>query len=569
VLFLDDVIRPCRVELKPFALIGDSKEQDEPKSAGEYVVNNSVKCLYCEFVCKSNLSMDSHLRSVHKCLRKCNECKIYFRRLVELEKHLDEVHAETPSKCMYCEEVLNRKNSRLRKHVKECHSNVTIWCCSNGNCSSQFFTEHERNKHFSRAHQNNSKIIYSCIYDNCKMSFKFTSQLIIHFKNEHNGIYFRCDYKKKCASYFTNKEEMVKHIKNIHETFPAHANKRINCLYCHRMVFVTQIPNHTEEYHKDKKHFRCRYSFCFTYFKSQQEQQEHDAQVHSLKGKGAKKCHLCQMIVPHCNMRRHLRVKHKNESINFCKYMCGYFGSMDELNKHYTESHESETNRMKCVYCGLFYIKEAILMHVKCKHKSQAIKCTYPCRTYFLSLADRNKHIVKVHSKAPIIGDNICIYCKKGLSSKDTLRQHVLAVHKQLFIKCSLRGCGKYFLSQSDLGKHFLENHQENEDVKLLKCLKCNYKTNRKFSLNQHIERKHGTVKVTCPKCSNVFKSKILLNAHLDSVHQHKRMKCNHCKQDVLNLRLHQRWTKCTQCQKVTPCIFQTREHVRMCNVKK
>jgi hypothetical protein len=515
-MFLDDVIRPCRVDLKPFASIGVSKELDGPKPAGEYV-DNSVKCVYCEFVCKNISFMDSHLRIVHKCLRKCHECNIYFPRIVDLKEHLDEVHAETPNKCMYCEEVLHRKNSQLRKHVKECHPNVEVWHCLYGKCCMQFFTEHEQSDHFARAHTKMCLPMHHCIFNNCKMSFKRTELLTEHFKNKHNGIFFRCDYNKKCTSYFTNKKDMVMHIKKIHETFPAYASKRMKCLYCDKMVIVKQLLNHTEKHHKGKKHIKCRYFTCYVYFKSEQEQQEHEAQAHSLKRRGAKKCRICHMTVP-LQMRLHIIEKHNNELISFCKYKCGYYGYMDELDIHHAEPHTR--NEVKCIYCGLFSKKIAFMDHVKSKHESQAIKCTYKCREFFLTIADRNKHILEVHSNAPIILRHICIYCKNEFCSKDRLRNHVQNVHKQVCIMCSLRGCSEYFSSQSDLNNHFLEKHKEKEDAKMFKCLKCNYTTMSKWHLRGHISRIHGKDKVSCPLCSKVFKSNFSLGIHLKKVHK-------------------------------------------------
>jgi len=562
---LDDLIRPCRVELKSFASTGDATEQEETKPDGEYVLDNSLKCVYCEFVCKRVSHMDSHLRVVHKGFRKCSDCNIYFPRKVDLQKHLDEVHAETPDKCMYCGEVLHRKNAQLRKHVKECHSNVKIWHCSYGQCSKQFFTEHEQSNHFSRAHKKMSSVSHHCIFDNCEMSFKRTVTLTEHFKNKHNGIYFRCNFNKQCSLYFTNKNDMVVHIKNIHETISAFGIKRIKCLYCDEMVRDLQY--HTEQHHKGKKQIKCRYVRCYVYFKSEQEQQEHEAQAHSLNRKGAKKCRLCQMTVL-VKMRRHIVAYHKNELISFCKYKCGYYGSMDELDIHHAQPHKRDEMH-QCIYCGLFFTKYSIPAHVKSKHRSQAIKCTHPCRTFFLTKADRNKHIVEKHSKAPINLRHFCIHCKKNLGSKGRLRDHVQNVHKQVCFMCSLQGCSEYFSSQSDLKNHFLEKHKEREDAKRFKCPKCNYTSVSKGHLQGHILIVHGRDKVSCPQCPKVYKSKLSMDRHLDAVHKQKRMTCNHCNHNVRKLKLHQRWTKCTNCQKVTLCITQTNQHMKVCSLSK
>lgn len=138
-------------------------------------------------------------------------------------------------------------------------------------------------------------------------------------------------------------------------------------------------------------------------------------------------------------------------------------------------------------------------------------------------------------------------------------------VHKNNYIGCSLRGCREYFLSQSDKDKHYLEMHQEKEAKKLLKCLKCNYKTGIKKHLSDHTERKHGTTKITCPKCYVVFRSKISLDVHVLRVHKSQRQKCKHCKHVVHNLRLHQRWMECENCQMVTHCIVKARKHYAAC----
>lgn len=512
--------------------------------------------------------MYTHIRCAHKRVNMCSECNIYFLCLLDKEKHLEEVHAETASKCIYCNVVFNTKNLELRKHMKDFHLNSTVWRCSNRKCNKEFFTELERNNHLSRAHYKIQEKRFECIYNNCKKTFVSTVSLTRHLEKEHDGIYFRCDYNQNCASNFKSKEEVAEHVKNVHENYLS--GKLTKCLHCLRNIRLTAMKRHMKYFHKHENIFRCRYMMCVTFFKSENERRAHEFEAHVNKAVNTSAtCRYCQMIITHnSNIHRHLRVHHKNLAITFCK--CGYYGSAIEVQNHCMEKHQS--GAIKCVYCGIFYRKEYHLRHIKSNHKSQTIfKCTFKCYLFFLSESDRDEHIFKVHSKAPLIQKFVCTYCQATLSTKHVLHTHVQNLHKQISFKCSLRGCGEFFLSQSDKNSHYLEKHQDKEKNKFLKCPKCNYKTDVKLSMSMHMARLHSTSPtVTCPKCSVVFKSQISLDIHLSRVHQKSRYKkCQHCKNCVLNLKQHQRWTKCEYCQKVTPCVIRTRQHVSVCKIKK
>lgn len=567
-MFLVEKIVPCRVVLEPVQFFCEGEATQDNLQLSGYVLPKSVQCIYCHLVFESSSFLDIHVKSTHKteCRRKCYECNIYFLTRRDKENHLEEVHEETAYKCTFCKKVVNRNNYKLRLHIQKCHSNSKILVCFNSRCHRHFFTAQERNNHFLRSHEHIEKG-RKCAFS-CDMLFKTTTALHVHYKRVHSGAYFRCDYKQKCASYFKNKQDLAAHVLKVHETFTSLHTRRTKCIYCNRWVMVNDIRRHTKDYHEGKNIFRCRYAKCVKFFRSEQERQEHDAQAHSLKVKGSKKCRFCQIKTHSCNMRRHLRVHHKNESIGLrsCN-LCGYYGSLEELQNHYKENHKSEECRiLKCIYCGNFYVKEAILSHVKHMHGEQAIKCTFPCITFFNSEADRDEHIFKVHSKAPLIQKWVCIYCHITLSKKSALHTHVKNMHKEIHIKCSVQGCGEYFLSQSDKRKHN-ENHTEEEASESLNCIKCDYKTNLKQSLLEHYNRKHVSAKFKCPRCSVIFQSKTTYDQHVRLVHRSKgKKKCQHCNRFLLDLRAHQRWTKCENCQIVTPCIVKTRQHITVCN---
>lgn len=551
----------------------EARDQERPLPAGEYIGHNPLRCLFCQSLFASNLSLDTHIQSVHKYVRKCRECSVYFKNTLDKEKHLEDVHTETPLKCIYCDQVFSKNNEQLRRHMKDCHSGVTTWRCYYGCCMKEFFTIGERSNHFSRAHyttrRKTKKKKIDCIYK-CKETFFTTKSLTLHLEIQHNGIFFGCDYKKKCASYFKNKDDLAEHVKNLHETF-SNTGSRIECIYCSRKICSSQLQNHMKEYHKDNRVVRCRYPLCPTYFRSEQERQEHEANVHSADiANNSITCRFCQMTIASVLVRQqHFKHYHKTESISICKYKgCLYYGLTKDVQNHCKEIHESNASRIKCIYCGHFYAKGFLGTHVKSKHESQAIKCKFQCRTYFLSEGDRDEHIVNVHSKALVIRDFICIYCNKSYFSPSSFHLHVHQVHTEIYIRCNLRGCKEYFLSQSDKNKHYLEMHQEKEAKKSLKCINCNYKTVSKRHLREHIERKHNKAKVPCPKCSKIFKSQSFLDVHVRRVHLKKHTKCEYCNKLMKNIRRHQRRMECENCQNATHCIVKARQHISACKGK-
>lgn len=565
-MFVDEDIRPCRVTLEPLALSGTSEEQDQPIPAGDYGSTEvSVKCGLCNLIFSCYAAFQKHSWSIHKRLfkEKCHECNIYFAHRFEKFKHLDLVHGESPTKCIYCGQVYKIIGNLVIKHVKKFHSDVAVWCGFKGTCKKLFLNEHERRNHILRAHKTSSRQ-QDCIYSSCKTVFPCAKTLTAHLNKEHDGAYLRCDYIQNCPSFFITEDKLAEHVKQVHENPTL---SKLRCIYCLKKVF--DLHKHTKIYHKGKKVIRCRYITCITFFRSEQERLNHEKEVHSLKKNKHTVCRLCQKTIYIYSIQNHINVNHKNMSLTLCKYhRCHYFGTTEEIETHYKESHDFVApNRIKCIYCGWICAKLSYLKHVKKNHRLQAIKCTFKCREYFLSLADRDAHIAKEHSKAPERKYVDCVYCKKNLYDQ-SIHAHVQKKHKECSIKCSLRFCGQYFLSQSDYQKHYQEKHKEKEENKKITCHLCSYRTTSKVNLLDHLDRLHGTKKIACPKCPKMYKSKLTLKVHLQRVHEKERRKCHHCGQYFVNLFLHQRWTKCKKCLGVTHCFNKTWQHKRDCTSK-
>lgn len=90
------------------------------------------------------------------------------------------------------------------------------------------------------------------------------------------------------------------------------------------------------------------------------------------------------------------------------------------MQKHRELAHPAERMR-KCIFCGLYF--RSVKAHLHGAHKSQlrsAFTCTYSsykCTRYFLTEAERDKHVATVHKQCLIK----CIYCGLVFSDNGAL----------------------------------------------------------------------------------------------------------------------------------------------------
>lgn len=95
-----------------------------------------------------------------------------------------------------------------------------------------------------------------------------------------------------------------------------------------------------------------------------------------------------------------------HEKARKCHSMClyrhcpTYSKTRVEQQLHIHQVHEQGDDKIKCVYCDMWFLKISSVLryHVGHTHKKVAIKCIkVHCRTYFKNENERQEHMEKVH----------------------------------------------------------------------------------------------------------------------------------------------------------------------------
>jgi len=289
------------------------------------------------------------------------------------------------------------------------------------------------------------------------------------------------------------------------------------------------LDKHTKTRHQSEI-IQCKFdSRCAFYFKKEEEKQDHILEFHQ-RHKSAQKCVYCNKTIN--NLNRHVKELHSKVAIkcNFHQYCPTYFLTVEEREKHILKDHKTGSMTKMCIYCKkvVTYLPE----HVGIYHKSEAIKCNFNgrCATYFLSYEDKQKHMAQVHEKLCIK----CIYCEKMLkkSNSDHMKYH----HKDVAIKCNFSTkCPTYFHTEEERDEHVLKVHQTAKPAKKVKCIYCEKRFLGRASCFEHVSKYHSKEKIKCEfyKCHQFFRTREEKEKHFQEIHlaqeKLKKHKCHLC----------------------------------------
>jgi hypothetical protein len=338
----------------------------------------------------------------------------------------------------------------------------------------------------------------------CNHAFIYRRSMVKHMHKKHAGLFIVCKHNGHCAEIFRTEAEKSEHI--LEGTNKKY--KLIKCEFCCLMFSKENQAKHFKKHHINENLIQCSYRTCSTRFRSEVEKQNHEALVHAL------------------------------------------------------------TKKDKCIFCNLFFSEYTILRHYRRKHKTlfaNAFKCKFHCRRYFLTEADCDEHIASAH-KRPMRAEVTCLYCNKICIDKSALTYHIKRHHSAVKILCKFFGCSQYFHSQTEADEHYKQQHQKIEENKKYRCLKCNYRSAYKTSLNRHISEMHGEKILLCPKCSRYFSSSLALKDHINQTHSPRKV-CPHCNKGCRHIKRHLEQEKCKRCQKVLLCLSVAKLHKKLCKL--
>ena len=174
------------------------------------------------------------------------------------------------------------------------------------------------------------------------------------------------------------------------------------------------------------------------------------------------------------------------------------------------------------------------------------------CGKEFSCRSTRWRHVLKVHQQDPQAAygaqskalDYECPIC--GLSMH--VKKYAFTLHRQTceaektgvnpFI-CAI--CGKSFAASAQLSNHKYtcsakrkEFYMKSKHRFACTCPGCNYKTEKKKDLENHINRVHldqpSEKKFVCPTCGNFYVNPSVLKNHIKTVHEGiKPWECSYC----------------------------------------
>ena len=162
------------------------------------------------------------------------------------------------------------------------------------------------------------------------------------------------------------------------------------------------------------------------------------------------------------------------------------------------------------------------------------LKCI-KCDKNFLNILTRNKHILRQH--ITVLKHAPCPQC--NVRSND-LNLHMKDVHNVEGNICPY--CTKTFSAKNSLNRHIDTIHMHIQPHRPAPCPYCNKKLNQKQTLKKHIEVVHlgkRNYSDPCPHCGKIFTTEGSLNAHISNVHLKQKTKCRLCNKELSYLRNH------------------------------
>ena len=143
----------------------------------------------------------------------CMVCMIPFNKMEFLNNHMLLKHEETPSMRMDRLEKASQTNTSNTTKGTNPSTDTNIKSMDCSECGLIFKTENEQNKHLVKEHLNKVETKYekprTCEY--CEYKFNNSRAFNDHVRRDHTNI---CQH---CNNSFTSKQDLVKHISEVHE----------------------------------------------------------------------------------------------------------------------------------------------------------------------------------------------------------------------------------------------------------------------------------------------------------------------------------------------------------------
>ncbi|CAG9789942.1 unnamed protein product [Diatraea saccharalis] len=235
------------------------------------------------------------------------------------------------------------------------------------------------------------------------------------------------------------------------------------------------------------------------------------------------KCKICFNIYSNLyRLKQHFLRMHAPKDF-VCSECCKSYGSEALLAQHKYDCHSP----FMCSDCGKSYTSRSTFKTHMQSHRLKLI-CQV-CGKVFKNKRNFSKHIIMnicdpVIRKMNLDKKYVCDYCRKGYSSKSTLRTHIKFAHGDGEAQvCSW--CNKRFHAVSRLTAHIVTHTQE----KKFSCDVCGGRFVTKESLLYHTRIHTGERPYKCQYCDKRFLSTSRRAEHIRRHHSDPMLECNIC----------------------------------------
>ena len=126
------------------------------------------------------------------------------------------------------------------------------------------------------------------------------------------------------------------------------------------------------------------------------------------------------------------------------------------------------------------------------------------------------RHVLQIHKQEFKFR---CSECPKKYAVRGELNFHIQSFHEEKNLKCP--DCDKTYSVKKYLAKHMKLIHKNNgESVKKYQCVKCEFKTSSSQLLRDHKAVKHEGVEPKCSFCDFHSRNALIVRSHISSVHK-------------------------------------------------
>nr|CAI5858918.1 unnamed protein product [Callosobruchus analis] len=544
-------------------------------------------CVHCNATFKSKTSLDDHvirkhpdfISSIVSKLHECTKCTFKTTVKSSFNKHHFREHPEVASNfklsvCIHCNATFKSKKS-LDYHVVAKHpdfiSSVTNKLHECTKCTFKTVIKSYLDKHLLKHPEIASDFRHSiCVH--CNATFKSKTSLDDHVIRKHpdfiSSIVSKLHECTKCTFKTTSKCSFDKHLLK-HPGLASDFRHSI-CVHCNATFkSKTSLDDHVIRKHPDfissivsKLHECTKCTFKTTVKSSfnKHDLLEHPEVASNFKLSVCINCNTTfksKKSLDHHVLRKHpdffTTVTSKLYECTDCTFKTVIKSDFD---KHLLLNHPELVSNLKlciCSHCNAtFKGKVSLDYHVVKKHPdfvssitSKLHECTEcPFKTTIIKRSF-DRHLLNHPELISDLKLCICTHCNATFKGKVSLDDHVVKKHPDFIssITSKLHECTKCTFkttSKGSFGEHLVTHPEVASDLKHSTCIHCNVTFTNKFTLDNHVVRKHPEFITTvarkiyeCPKCTykttfkNTFKRHI--SSHSETFSNKKLNTCIHC----------------------------------------